>query len=161
MQTYYELGYAHALDKLGMTSKTAGIGQKFLGLFGRGAKAAPEASALSRHTSGPMEWGSEPAAVLSKGKKAPPRFKDSPKAPVVESNIKPEMKEQPVTPTTTQAETPKGETPKGETKAVEPGFLRRNWLPIAGGLGLAGLGGYAYLRNRDPMGGVGQLPSGQ
>jgi len=34
----------------------------------------------------------------------------------------------------------------------EPGILSKYKWPIAGGVGLAGLGGYAYLKNRDPMG---------
>ena len=67
---------------------------------------------------------------------------------------------------------PRGKAPEvsaGKTPDVKPTkskdertFLQKAKWPLIGigGLGAAGLGGYAYLRSRDPMGGTGQLPSG-
>ena len=139
MQTYYELGYANALEKLGMTDKTAIF--KFLRRAATAAKEAPKA-----YHGGPTAWGNAPSTVLkgeglAAGQGLPVKAKP-PKSPVVESGVKPDVK------------TPEIKEPKG------PGFLRRHWLPIAAGTGLAGAGGYAYLKNRDPMGQGGQLPSG-
>lgn len=132
MQTYYEAGYAYALEKLGMHEKEAkGFFNKLISRFGGGAKADP-----SKVVAGGKEpffrEGSRRAgkgAVKGKG------------GTTVESATKPAEKP-PVDPN-------------------KPGFLSKYKWPLvgAGALGAAGLGGYAYLRSRDPMGSS-QLPMG-
>ena len=159
MQSYYELGYQHALEKLGMVDKEAGplqwagaLGQKAkvvggaiksvvsgkgMPLRGPEAAAAQEASARSSRVSKDI------AQRTSKAQKAQA-------APIAQSKSTPPVKEQAAASTTAAGAKP------------EQGFLSKHKWPLigAGALGAAGLGGYAYLKNRDPMGGTGQLPSG-
>jgi len=88
----------------------------------------PQQGLLSRVSpvTGPME-----AAPATAGGKT--------KTPTVESKTQPAVKAPP--------------TEKSKTKEVPQGFLSKYKWPLLGGAGLAGLGGYAYMKNRDPMGG--------
>lgn len=136
---YYDIGYARALEKLGMPvaaqrvlAKGRGVVQK---LIGRGGSKATQQSI---DFEGPQQ--------MQVPQNAPPLTASSKNTP----------KGTPVTPVES-ASTPEAVAAKAKG---DPSFLREHWLPIAGGIGAAGLGGYALMANRDSMGGTGQLPSG-
>jgi hypothetical protein len=194
MYNYYELGYVHALEKLGMVEKDAGIRSAFgavksvfggkgmplvnpevQALKGQAELAKLRAGITERSAQGPLSprqmtkneskynkihqrYGIEntptgaPAAAPAAqapiaGATAPVGNKST--APVTQS------------PTTPPVKTDAAAAGKGKDPAKDPGFLSKYKWPIGlGAAGLAGVGGYAYLKNRDPMGGTGQLPSG-
>jgi hypothetical protein len=213
MQTYYEFGYVHALEKLGMVEKQSApkAVQVLQGLVGKGARQgrqvarAFEGGAARQKVPGGM--GAAPeidlagkgslTQALKSGKKAPgmqvPMSGHSYAAPEQVANMPsgaeafgmpgvkgtrigklegPMMSQQGLGPATS------GGAPKGKTKApvvessrtpeaksapaaatggaaaaapASQGLLSKYKWPLIGGAGLAGLGGYAYLKNRDPM----------
>jgi len=156
MQTYYNLGYAYALEKLGMPAATQrviaagkGLVQKVRGAGGSKATRQGIESILEGPKRNMAEQGKH---VGLKAPAADPQLSATPqqmtvpqgapplaKAPAVESASQPAVKAPP--------------TEKTKTKEVPQGFLSKYKWPLLGGAGLAGLGGYAYLKNRDPMGG--------
>jgi len=190
MQTYYEVGYACALEKLGMPAvlqrigaTAKGVAQKVRGGGGSratqksidailtGPKQAPVPMAEQARRAGVrapaadpnLNAGFSPDPRLQVPQNVPPLTR-TPAAPaggksqaapsggksskVVESKTKPTQKP--------------AEKPTKGPAAAEQGLLSKYKWPLlgAGAVGAAGLGGYAYLRNRDPMGSS-QIPMGQ
>jgi hypothetical protein len=156
MQTYYELGYAHALEKLGMPAAAQrvvaagkGVVQKLRGAGGskatrQGMDAIFEGPKRTMVEQGKNVGLKAPAAdpqlnAVPAPMTAPQGAPPLAKAPTVESKSQPGVKAPPAE--------------KTKTKEVPQGFLSKYKWPLLGGAGLAGLGGYAYMKNRDPMGG--------
>jgi hypothetical protein len=221
MQTYYAVGYVHALEKLGMVDKTSAPAavQKVMGLVSKGGRQgrqvarAFEGGAARQAIPGGM--GAVPTIdlagqgsltqALKAGKKAPGMQVPMPghsyaapeqianmpsgaeafgmpgvkgtrigklegpmmsqqglgpatsggatkgkaqQPPVVESRKTPDAKAAPAAATGGGAAAPAA---SGEAAPASQGLLSKYKWPILGGAGLAGLGGYAYLKNRDPM----------
>ena len=156
MQTYYDLGYVSALEKLGMPAVAQrvvaagkGVVQKLRGAGGSKATRQGIESIFEGPKRTMVEQGKNvglkaPAAdpqlsAVSQQMTAPQGAPPLAKASPVESASQPGVK------------APPAEKPK--TKEVPQGFLSKYKWPLLGGAGLAGLGGYAYMKNRDPMGG--------
>ena len=135
----------------------------------RGAKPAvapkvtPSAAAPAKQT-GANRW--EEYKSLPSGSPFEPVGWKAPtnlKAPMADPELNaPAMSSTPAAPGKANAPVSSASTPEAVAAKAkgDPSFLRKHWLPIAGGIGAAGLGGYALMANRDSMGGTGQLPSG-
>lgn len=211
MQTYYAIGYVHALEKLGMVDKTSAPAavQKVMGLVSKGGRQGRQVARAfeggAAHQKVPGGMGAAPeidlmgqgslTQALKAGKKAPgkqvPMSGHSYAAPEQVANMPsgaeafgmpgvkgtrigklegPMMSQQGLGPATSGG-APKGKTTKappvvessktpeakappaaaaGGGEAASQGLLSKYKWPLLGGAGLAGLGGYAYLKNRDP-----------
>ncbi len=156
MQTYYDLGYVRALEKLGMPATAQRIVAAGKGLVQKvrgagGSKATRQG--IESIFEGPKRTMSEQGKNVGlKTPTADPHLNAVPqqtavpqgapplaKAPTVESKTQPNVKAPPAE--------------KTKTKEVPQDFLSKYKWPLLGGAGLAGLGGYAYMKSRDPMGG--------
>jgi len=159
MQTYYDLGYAYALEKLGMPAAAQrvvaagkGLVQKVRGAGGskatrQGIESIFEGPKRTMAEQGKNVGLKAPAAdpqlsAVPQQMTVPQGVPPLAKAPAVESASQPAVKAPPA-----------GKTEGATTKEVPQGFLSKYKWPLLGGAGLAGLGGYAYMKNRDPMGG--------